>query len=65
MTSRNQGLPREAEKRDPGNEVEKYAEKENISKLRRHCHVMSQERGKTSLQCPSGGQRCHAKRVFR
>jgi len=21
------------------------------------CHVMSQERGKTSLQCPSGGQR--------
>ena len=21
------------------------------------CHVKSQERGKTSLQCPSGGQR--------
>ena len=31
----------------------------------RHCHVMSQERGKTSLQCTSGGQRCHAKAVFR
>ena len=25
---------------------------------------MSQERGKTSLQCPSGGQRCHAKDSF-